>query len=129
MQASFDRAAKYADGWTQGGSGPDQFAEDVGKLEQAWKSGGRDGSPYKMALVYFSLGPDAQKNAEHDLGRLLPWLGEEIEQMIVGSAAKDADAVKQYISAFEGHGCDELIFFPAASDPEQVTLLAEAAGL
>ena len=21
-----------------------------------------------MALVYFSLGPDAQKNAEHDLG-------------------------------------------------------------
>ena len=24
-QASFERAAKYGDGWTQGGSGPDQF--------------------------------------------------------------------------------------------------------
>jgi hypothetical protein len=47
----------------------------------------------------------------------------------VGSAAKDADTVKQYISGFEAAGCDELVLFPAASDPEQVTLLADAAGL
>jgi alkanesulfonate monooxygenase SsuD/methylene tetrahydromethanopterin reductase-like flavin-dependent oxidoreductase (luciferase family) len=129
VQASFERAAKYADGWTQGGSGPDQFAQDVVKVEEAWRNEGRDGSPYKMALVYFSLGPDAQKNADRDLGAYYEWLGDEIKQMIVGSAAKDADAVKQYISAFEGHGCDELILFPAASDPKQVRLLAEAAGL
>lgn len=82
-----------------------------------------------MALIYFSLGPDAQKNAEHDLGDYYAWVGEEIAELIVGSAAKDADEVQEYISAFEGHGCDELIFFPAASDPEQVTLLADAAGL
>jgi alkanesulfonate monooxygenase SsuD/methylene tetrahydromethanopterin reductase-like flavin-dependent oxidoreductase (luciferase family) len=129
IQRSFERAAQFADGWTQGGSGPDQFAEDVPNLEKAWKSAGRDGSPYKMALVYFSLGPDAQKNADRDLGAYYEWLGEEIKQMIVDSAAKDADTVKQYISAFEGHGCDELILFPAASDPEQVGLLAEAADL
>jgi alkanesulfonate monooxygenase SsuD/methylene tetrahydromethanopterin reductase-like flavin-dependent oxidoreductase (luciferase family) len=129
VQASFERAAKYADGWTQGGSGPDQFAEDIVKLDDAWKQEGREGSPYKMALVYFSLGPNAQKNAEEDLGAYYEWLGDEIKQMIVGSAAKDADTVKQYMAAFEGHGCDELIFFPAASDPEQVNLLADAAGL
>jgi alkanesulfonate monooxygenase SsuD/methylene tetrahydromethanopterin reductase-like flavin-dependent oxidoreductase (luciferase family) len=129
VEASFQRAARYADGWTQGGSGPDQFAQDVGNLEEAWAKEGRDGSPYKMALVYFSLGPDAQKNAEDDLGAYYEWLGDEIKQMIVASAAKDADTVRQYMSAFEGHGCDELILFPAASDPEQVGLLAEAAGL
>jgi alkanesulfonate monooxygenase SsuD/methylene tetrahydromethanopterin reductase-like flavin-dependent oxidoreductase (luciferase family) len=129
VQAAFDRAAKYADGWTQGGSGPNQFKEDATKLEQAWNAAGRDGSPYKLALIYFSLGPDAQKNAEHDLGDYYAWVGEEIAELIVGSAAKDADEVQEYISAFEGHGCDELIFFPAASDPEQVTLLADAAGL
>ena len=129
VEAAFKRAAKYADGWTQGGSGPDQFAKDIVNLDEAWKNEGREGSPYKMSLVYFSLGPDAQKNAERDLGAYYQWLGDEIKQMIVGSAAKDADTVKQYISAFEGHGCDELIFFPAASDPEQVTLLADAAGL
>ena len=129
VKASFARAAKYGDGWTQGGSGPDQFAEDVVNLDEAWKNEGREGSPYKMALVYFSLGPDAQENADRGLGAYYEWLGDELREMIVGSAAKDADTVKQYISAFDGHGCDELIFFPAASDPEQVRLLAEAAGL
>jgi hypothetical protein len=82
-----------------------------------------------MALVYFSLGQDAQANAERDLGDYYEWLGEETAQAIVDSAAKDADTVKQYISAFEDNGCDELIFFPAASDPGQVKLLADAAGL
>lgn len=36
VQASFDRAAKYADGWTQGGSGPNQFKEE-------WQSSSRRG--------------------------------------------------------------------------------------
>jgi hypothetical protein len=33
------------------------------------------------------------------------------------------------MSAFESGGCDELVLFPCSSDPEQVELLAEAAGL
>lgn len=129
VPATFTRAAKYADGWTQGGAGPDQFKQDLADLEQAWKSEGREGTPYTMALVYFSLGPDAQKNAQHDLGDYYAWLGDELAQMIIDSAAKDADTVKQYISAFEANGCDELILFPASSDPAQVELLAAAAGL
>jgi hypothetical protein len=32
------------------------------------------------------------------------------------------------MSAFGSAGCDELVLFPCSSDPEQVTLLAEAAG-
>lgn len=126
---SIERAAKFGDGWTQGGAGPDQFKQDAARLDEAWKSEGRDGSPYKMALAYFSLGPDAQKSAEEDLGDYYAWLGEETAGQIVASAAKDADAVKQYISAFEASGCDELVLFPASSDPEQVVLLADAADL
>jgi alkanesulfonate monooxygenase SsuD/methylene tetrahydromethanopterin reductase-like flavin-dependent oxidoreductase (luciferase family) len=129
VEASVERAARFGDGWTQGGAGPDQFKEDAALLAEAWQKAGREGQPYKMALVYFSLGPDAQKNAERDLGSYYEWLGEETKQMIVGSAAKDADTVQQYVSAFEASGCDELILFPAASDPEQVALLADAAGL
>jgi alkanesulfonate monooxygenase SsuD/methylene tetrahydromethanopterin reductase-like flavin-dependent oxidoreductase (luciferase family) len=126
---SHERAARHGDGWTQGGAGPDQFREDAASLYEAWENHGREGKPYKMALVYFSLGPDAQKNAEADLGDYYAWLGEETAQQIVNSAAKDADTVKQYISAFETADCDELVLFPASSDPEQVGLLAEAAGL
>jgi alkanesulfonate monooxygenase SsuD/methylene tetrahydromethanopterin reductase-like flavin-dependent oxidoreductase (luciferase family) len=129
IKASLDRAAKYGDGWTQGGATPDAFKESLDHLTEAWEREGRDGKPFGMALSYFSLGPDAQKNAEEDLADYYAWLGEETAQQIVDSAAKDADTVKQYIAGFEAAGCDELILFPANSDPSQVGLLAEAAGL
>jgi alkanesulfonate monooxygenase SsuD/methylene tetrahydromethanopterin reductase-like flavin-dependent oxidoreductase (luciferase family) len=129
VQASFERAARFGDGWTQGGSGPDQFAEDAANLEEAWKRHGREGKPYKMALTYFSLGPDAEKNAQVSLGSYYAYMGEEGSAMIVANALKDADSVKAAVSSFESKGCDELILFPSSPDPEQVTLLADAAGL
>jgi alkanesulfonate monooxygenase SsuD/methylene tetrahydromethanopterin reductase-like flavin-dependent oxidoreductase (luciferase family) len=130
VRKSIERAAKYGDGFTQGGAGPDQFKEDSANVDEAWKQAGREGKPYKMALIYFSLGPDAQKNAEKNLEKgYYAWLGEEAARGVAEAAAKDADAVKQYMSVFEDAGCDELILFPASSDPEQVALLAEAAGL
>jgi alkanesulfonate monooxygenase SsuD/methylene tetrahydromethanopterin reductase-like flavin-dependent oxidoreductase (luciferase family) len=129
VKASFERGAKYASGWIQGGSGPDQFVEDSRNVDEAWKNAGRDDKPYKMALAYFSLGPDAEKNAHDYLPHYYEWLGEDTAKMIAQSTPKDADSVKQLISAFEGNGCDELILFPSSSDPEQVTLLAEAADL
>jgi alkanesulfonate monooxygenase SsuD/methylene tetrahydromethanopterin reductase-like flavin-dependent oxidoreductase (luciferase family) len=129
VQGSFERAARFGDGWTQGGSGPDQFEEDVARLDDAWKRHGRDGKPYKMALHYFSLGPDAEKNAQAYIHDYYAWLGEETSAMIAAHAVKDADSVKAIISSFESKGCDELILFPSSSDPEQVSLLAQAAGL
>jgi alkanesulfonate monooxygenase SsuD/methylene tetrahydromethanopterin reductase-like flavin-dependent oxidoreductase (luciferase family) len=128
VHTSLDRAAKYGDGWTQGGATPDAFRESLEYLQEAWRREGRDGNPYGMALAYFSLGRDAQKNAEHDLLDYYAWLGDETAHQIVDSTAKDADTVKQYIAGFEAAGCDELILFPAASDPQQVELLAAAAG-
>ena len=129
VQAAFERAAKYASGWIQGGSGPDQFAEDSKSLDEAWKQQGREGKPRKMALAYFSLGPDAEKNAHDYLPDYYGWLGEEQAKMIATSAPKDADGVKELIASFEQHGCDELILFPSSGDPEQVELLADAADL
>ena len=129
VQASFERAARFGDGWTQGGSGPDQFEEDAANVEEAWKRHGREGEPYKMALTYFSLGPDAEKNAQASLGSYYAYMGEESSAMIVANAVKDADSVKAVVSSFESKGCDELILFPSSPDPEQVPLLADAAGL
>ena len=93
VEASVKRAARFGDGWTQGGSGPDQFGEDVKKLHDAWTQQGRDGDPRTMALAYFSLGPDAEKNAQASLGSYYAYLGEEQCAMIVDSAVKDADSV------------------------------------
>jgi alkanesulfonate monooxygenase SsuD/methylene tetrahydromethanopterin reductase-like flavin-dependent oxidoreductase (luciferase family) len=129
VDAALERAARHAHGWTQGGATPDAFRESADRLTEYWQREGREGKPYNIALAYFSLGPEAQENAERSLGAYYAWLGEETKEQIVASAAKDADTVKQYVSGFEAAGCDELILFPASSDPEQVTLLAEAAGL
>jgi len=129
VETAIKRAARFGDGWTQGGSGPDPFSEDLKKLQEAWKEEGREGKPKTMALAYFSLGPDAEQNAQRSLAHYYEWLGEEAAQGIAGSAAKDADTVKGFITVYEQAGCDELILFPASSDPEQVSLLADAARL
>jgi alkanesulfonate monooxygenase SsuD/methylene tetrahydromethanopterin reductase-like flavin-dependent oxidoreductase (luciferase family) len=129
VQRSFERAAKYGDGWTQGGSGASQFGSDVSNLEDAWKNAGRDGQPRTLALGYYSLGPDAQANLESYVGAYYAWLGDDAVQGIIAGAPKDADSVKAFLKSYEEWNCDELILFPASSDPAQVDLLAEAAGL
>ncbi len=126
VKASFRRAARWGAGWIAGGAPPDAFREAVPKLEAAWKEAGREGEPRKIALGYFSLGPDAERNANEKLRHYYTWLGEEVSQQIANSAAKDADTVKGYVSAFADAGADELLLFPSTSEPEQVGLLRDA---
>jgi len=129
VDASFARAAAHGDGWIAGGGPADAFAEMAAKVKDAWTEAGREGKPRLAGLAYFSLGDDAEANAAAYLSDYYAWLGEEIAGYIVGIAAKDAETVQGYLDAFEGAGCDELIFFPSSSDPAQVDLLADAAGL
>jgi alkanesulfonate monooxygenase SsuD/methylene tetrahydromethanopterin reductase-like flavin-dependent oxidoreductase (luciferase family) len=129
VDASFTRAAEYGDGWIAGGLPPDQFAAMVEKLKAAWAEAGREGVPRAMGLAYFSLGDDAEANADAYLKDYYAWLGEETASYIAGSAAKDAETVQQYLAAFADAGCDELIVFPSSNDPDQVDLLADAAGI
>jgi len=126
-EAAFRRAAQHGAGWMMGGGTPDMFKEAMPKLDAAWKEAGRQGEPRRMALGYYSLGPNAEKNANENLGHYYAWLGDYAQQ-IADSAAKDADTVKQYAAAFEEAGVDEFVFFPASSDPDQVALLREALG-
>lgn len=127
VPASFERAAKYGStGWIAGGLPPDMFAESLAKVKQAWAAAGRDGEPRGMALAYYALG-DADPAPY--LTDYYAFLGEEVANMIAGSAARDADTVRTYVGAFSEAGCDELILFPAVSDPDQVDLLADAVGL
>jgi alkanesulfonate monooxygenase SsuD/methylene tetrahydromethanopterin reductase-like flavin-dependent oxidoreductase (luciferase family) len=127
--ASYQRAARFGDGWIAAASGPDQFADGVRKARAAWADAGRDGGPHTMALAYFSLGERAEEDAQASLGDYYAWLGEDVAGMIVSGAAKDAASVRRYLTSYEEAGCDELIFCPSSADPEQVDLLAEAAGL
>jgi len=127
--ASYARAARFADGWIAAGSGSDQARDGIEKAKAAWSDADRDGDPHLMALAYFSLGEQAEQDVEANLKHYYAWLGEDVAEMIAGAAAKDAETVKQYLAAYEDAGCDELVFCPSSSDPQQVDLLADAAGL
>jgi alkanesulfonate monooxygenase SsuD/methylene tetrahydromethanopterin reductase-like flavin-dependent oxidoreductase (luciferase family) len=129
VDAAFERAARYGDGWMMGGGTPEQFAEGLEKLKAAWSEQGRDGEPQAKALAYYSLGEDAEQNAAKYLNDYYAFLGDEVSGMIAAGAAKDAETVKGYMAAFEQAGCDELFMFPCSSDSAQVDLLAAAAGL
>jgi alkanesulfonate monooxygenase SsuD/methylene tetrahydromethanopterin reductase-like flavin-dependent oxidoreductase (luciferase family) len=126
---SFARAARFGDGWIAGGTGPEDYANLVAKAKAAWSEEGREGEPRTMGLCYYALGENAEEGAKHALGSYYAWLGEGAVAFMVANAATDAENVREYLSAFEEAGCGELIFFPCISDPAQVDLLADAAGL
>lgn len=129
VDASVKRTVRFGDGWIAAGSGPEQFAVVATKARAAWADAGRDGEPHMMGLAYFSLGDRAEEDAGDNLRHYYAWLGEEIAAWIANSAAKDAEAVKQTLAAYEEAGCDEIVFCPSSADPRQVDLLADAAGL
>ena len=81
IDAAFRRAAEYGDGWIMGGGTPDMFAEGKRKLERAWSDAGRDDKPHTIALAYYSLGDDAQPNAEAYLGDYYAFLGDMAGQI------------------------------------------------
>ncbi|MGN6664923.1 MAG: LLM class flavin-dependent oxidoreductase [Solirubrobacterales bacterium] len=127
--ASFERAARFGDGWIASGAPPDQFAGWREEFEAAWSEAGREEKPQNGGLAYFSLGDRAEEDARDYLTDYYAWLGEETADWIADSAAKDPETVKQYVSAFDGVGCQELFLFPSSSDPRQVDLLADALGM
>jgi alkanesulfonate monooxygenase SsuD/methylene tetrahydromethanopterin reductase-like flavin-dependent oxidoreductase (luciferase family) len=124
-EASFRRAARFADGWIMGGGAPDRFAQAAAAVDKAWQDEGRPGRPRKLTLAYFALGPDARAQADRDLLHYYAWLGDFAPQIAAG-AAISADMVRSYVAAFEANGCDEVIFMPTASRLDQISLLADA---
>jgi alkanesulfonate monooxygenase SsuD/methylene tetrahydromethanopterin reductase-like flavin-dependent oxidoreductase (luciferase family) len=125
VDAAFRRAARYGEGWISGGGPPDYFSPAVEKLEAAWRVAGREDEPRKMSLTYFSLDDDPEEQARRTLGDYYAFAGEYADTIVEG-AAKGAESAKERVRAFEEAGCDELIMFPASSNPEQVDKLAAA---
>ena len=129
VEASYKRVAKFGDGWIAGGVGPEEFAAAAEQVKAAWAEAGREGQPKLAGLGYFSLGERAEENATAYLTDYYAWLGEEVAGYIASSAAKTPEAVQGALAAFDEVGCEELILFPCSPNPEQVDLLADAAGL
>jgi alkanesulfonate monooxygenase SsuD/methylene tetrahydromethanopterin reductase-like flavin-dependent oxidoreductase (luciferase family) len=126
--AAIARVARSADGWISGGLPPDAFAATASKVREAWSEAGRLGEPRVLANAYFALGAGARETAAAYIADYYAWLGDGAVQGITAGVATDEASVRGTIDAFREAGCDELLFFPCATDPEQVTLLEQASG-
>jgi alkanesulfonate monooxygenase SsuD/methylene tetrahydromethanopterin reductase-like flavin-dependent oxidoreductase (luciferase family) len=122
--AAIRRTVEHGVGWTAGGAPPQMMAPFVGRVREAWREAGRDGTPRFVALNYFSLG-DTEEQSRGYLRDYYGIFGPETAEMIAGGAHRSPQAVKDAIAAFEAAGVDELILDPTVPDPAQVDLLAE----
>ena len=123
VDTAFSRAARFGDGWIMGGGSPEMFGAAAEKVEAAWHEQGREGSPRKMSLTYYALGDDPEAATRASIGHYYEFAG-EYQDYVVAGTAKGPDEIRERVRGFEAQGCDELIMFPASSDPSQVDELA-----
>jgi alkanesulfonate monooxygenase SsuD/methylene tetrahydromethanopterin reductase-like flavin-dependent oxidoreductase (luciferase family) len=124
VPGSFERVARFGDGWIYGRSSPEEFGQLAGEVDAAWAAAGRAGRPRKVSQGYYSLGPSAREDADRYLLDYYAWRG-PVAEYIAADALTDEQAVDAYLDGHAEHGCDELILFPCSTDPAEVDRLLD----
>jgi alkanesulfonate monooxygenase SsuD/methylene tetrahydromethanopterin reductase-like flavin-dependent oxidoreductase (luciferase family) len=126
VDAAFDRAARWGEGWISGAGGAASFGDSVVRLRAAWERAGRTDAPRAIGFLYFALGDRARERADSYLRDYYAFAGAYADTA-AAAAATDASTVAAHVEQFAAAGCDELICFPCDTDPGQVDLLADCA--
>jgi alkanesulfonate monooxygenase SsuD/methylene tetrahydromethanopterin reductase-like flavin-dependent oxidoreductase (luciferase family) len=124
-EATIRRVLEFGVGWTAGGTPPEMTAPFIDKVRSAWRDSDRDGEPRIVALAYFSLGADTEQDSRAYLLDYYQPAGNDMAQMVAGSALRSQDAIRDAVQAYGSIGVDEFILDPTVSDPTQVERLAE----
>jgi alkanesulfonate monooxygenase SsuD/methylene tetrahydromethanopterin reductase-like flavin-dependent oxidoreductase (luciferase family) len=122
--ASFERMARWSQGYVAGGSPAPQTGESFDKARTAWQAAGRDGSPQLVAIGYFAFG-DVDKGRANARNYYIA-AGDEFADMVAGGVSAGPDAVRATVRAFEEIGTDELILHPVLDDLDEIARLADA---
>ncbi len=125
---ALSRAARLADGWIGGGTGPMMFGQGAQAFKAAWAEQGRTGTPRLLALAYFALGEDATKHTEGYLRSYYRDAGPFVDHILRG-AADSPEKLRRLVEVYTEAGCDELLLMPCSAERGQVELAATALGL
>ncbi|ASW56778.1 LLM class flavin-dependent oxidoreductase [Plantactinospora sp. KBS50] len=122
--AALRRVAAHGTGWISGSGGPGMFRQGAAAVTAGWRETGRPGRPRLLALLYFSLGDDAEALAG---GYLNDYYGfaPGYARSVVAASAIGAAALRRSVAEFAAAGCDELVLAPCSSGLDQVKLLRD----
>jgi alkanesulfonate monooxygenase SsuD/methylene tetrahydromethanopterin reductase-like flavin-dependent oxidoreductase (luciferase family) len=121
----FARVARYADGYIHGGGPPRAFARVADKARAAWTDAGRPGKPQLWAQGYYALGDAATIETGHNYLRDYYAFTGPFAERIAEGMLTTRQAIAQFVGGYRAAGCDELILYPAVSDPGQLDQLAK----
>lgn len=118
------RVIEWGAGLTIGGSGPDQAAVLIKRVDAAWREAGRVEEPRFAALAYFSVGADADEDSRRYLRDYYGFLGDYADMIAEGALRSEA-AIRGAVRAFEDAGVTELYFDPTTASLDQVDRLGD----
>ena len=103
--------------------GLEQLREGVAAVGREWAEAGREGRPRILTGRYFSLGADADANADEYIRH---YYGDDYFEAARADTLTTAERIRAELERLADAGCDDLVLFPCSGDLEQVPLLAEA---
>ncbi|MDQ4024276.1 MAG: LLM class flavin-dependent oxidoreductase [Actinomycetota bacterium] len=124
--AAFARAARYADGYVHGGGPARAFARAADKARAAWFDAERVGEPLLWGQGYFALGDKRTVERGRAYMRDYYAFTGSFSERIAEAMLATPQAVVSFVKGYADAGCDEVVLFPAVSEPSQLDLLAEA---
>ena len=125
--AAFQRVANHGDGYVHNGGPPRAFERAANGARAAWTEAGRPGLPLLWGQGYFALGDEAAERGREYMRGYYAFTGPFVEKIVAGTLTSAQDVVR-LVQGYEAAGCDELVLFPAVSDPDQIDRLADALG-
>jgi alkanesulfonate monooxygenase SsuD/methylene tetrahydromethanopterin reductase-like flavin-dependent oxidoreductase (luciferase family) len=121
---SYARAATaISDGWVSPLFGLDVLRDGAAAVGRAWAEAGREGRPRVMTGRYFSLGRDADANADEYIRH---YYGDDYFEPARADTLTTPERIRAELGRLAEAGCDDLLLFPCSGDLEQVSLLAGA---
>ncbi|MER7930574.1 LLM class flavin-dependent oxidoreductase [Streptomyces sp. NPDC096057] len=123
-QASFDGVARSGRGYVAPSAPPVAVGPAFDRVRTAWRTAGREGTPYPVALANFAPGDEHRGGAAvHDSCR--PTGSEGTRARAAEMRARIA-GVRATADAVEELGVDELMFNPTVDDLDHVARPADA---
>ena len=123
--ASFQRAARHADGYVHGGGPPRAFAGAADKARAAWVEAARPGEPALWGQSYFTLTDTAAGDAY--MRDYYAFTGGFVERIAAGLLTTP-EAIREQVRGYADAGCEELVMLPATSNPDELDRLSEVVG-